>query len=504
MSGAHERVGRVFGRVTVVRATDERTSDGRRLWLCRCICGKHFKVALKGLRSGNTRSCGCLKVEAVRRNIDLTGQRFGAIMVEEVAGTNKHGARVWRCQCDCGRQLTATTGDVRHGRVRSCGCRRHAGRSRPFPKNAFLKGLRDYGDVTRAAEHAGTSHQAAYELRRADIQFAAAWGAIVTDLGGVGRWAGKQGWQRRFLDHLAQTGRVVESSRAAGVDPTTVYRYRDGNPRFARQLVNAKCLGKPPVGKERLEVFLAALRQHGTVGACRMARIDLKRVYALRSHLPWFAERWRLVLAERAADRVPRRWSPNWRRRFLRTVEQTGRLYASAELSQTRYARVASLRRHDAGFDRAVEEALMRFNQRTQTDGWLLPSETGRTPLQRLRDVAAGTLERQPWPGHTGWFLYRSLASSPPPAENGAANGQGEAGQIGAGEGAPGRTPPADDPPAKQGRGRPAGFVDERAAEKRRKILTAYQEQRFPTVTKLAEHFHVSRSHASNIIHGRD
>ena len=54
-------VGNVYGRLTVLslarRGTDERKYY---YWLCRCSCGKEKVIHQELLRSGRTRSCGCL------------------------------------------------------------------------------------------------------------------------------------------------------------------------------------------------------------------------------------------------------------------------------------------------------------------------------------------------------------------------------------------------------------------------------------------------------------
>jgi hypothetical protein len=34
---------------------------------------------------------------------DLTGKRFGLLLVIGQAGKNKHGQPKWLCQCDCGK-----------------------------------------------------------------------------------------------------------------------------------------------------------------------------------------------------------------------------------------------------------------------------------------------------------------------------------------------------------------------------------------------------------------
>lgn len=51
--------------------------------------------------------------------IDLTGQRFGFLTVEEVVRIN--GARKWKCQCDCGNIVYFDGCKLRAGRATSCG-----------------------------------------------------------------------------------------------------------------------------------------------------------------------------------------------------------------------------------------------------------------------------------------------------------------------------------------------------------------------------------------------
>lgn len=62
-------VGKKFERVTVV--CSKGTANGRQTVLGRCDCGKEFVVFAKDLKSGNTKSCGCLALE-IRRSIHTT------------------------------------------------------------------------------------------------------------------------------------------------------------------------------------------------------------------------------------------------------------------------------------------------------------------------------------------------------------------------------------------------------------------------------------------------
>lgn len=58
-----------FGRLIAIR--DIGTRNGARLWLCKCDCGNETKIPSTCLRAGNTKSCGCLKLDkfaAMARN----------------------------------------------------------------------------------------------------------------------------------------------------------------------------------------------------------------------------------------------------------------------------------------------------------------------------------------------------------------------------------------------------------------------------------------------------
>lgn len=57
--------------------------------------------------------------------IDLTGQRFGRLVVlrrgADYTGAGKPQRR-WICQCECGMEILTYRGGLRSGRVKSCGC----------------------------------------------------------------------------------------------------------------------------------------------------------------------------------------------------------------------------------------------------------------------------------------------------------------------------------------------------------------------------------------------
>lgn len=52
---------------------------------------------------------------------DLTGQRFGKLVVIERYGSHK-GHSQWKCKCDCGNYSIVTTGNLNSGHSKTCGC----------------------------------------------------------------------------------------------------------------------------------------------------------------------------------------------------------------------------------------------------------------------------------------------------------------------------------------------------------------------------------------------
>lgn len=127
-------VGKHFGRLTVMeRSEDHITPSGQKkvMWLCKCDCGNEIIVSSQDIKSGHTKSCGCLSTKKRGSGlIDLTGQRFGKLVVIERAEdyVYKHKKRTqttsprWLCKCDCGNTITVQGGNLRSGNSTHCGC----------------------------------------------------------------------------------------------------------------------------------------------------------------------------------------------------------------------------------------------------------------------------------------------------------------------------------------------------------------------------------------------
>lgn len=62
MSSFIDLTGQKFGRLTVLKRVENK--GNQTCWLCHCSCGREKVVTGKNLRKGNTKSCGCLQIEA--------------------------------------------------------------------------------------------------------------------------------------------------------------------------------------------------------------------------------------------------------------------------------------------------------------------------------------------------------------------------------------------------------------------------------------------------------
>ncbi len=117
MANKIDITGQKFGLLTVFGDVGK-DKFGQRLWQCACECGKQLTARSRDLRSGNTKSCGCI----APRNPVLATERFGRLVAISDVGANKRRQRLWLCQCDCGESATVSARDLRHGDSRSCGC----------------------------------------------------------------------------------------------------------------------------------------------------------------------------------------------------------------------------------------------------------------------------------------------------------------------------------------------------------------------------------------------
>jgi len=123
MTAPLEMIGKKFGRLKVVEIEGNRISGRHPKWKCVCECGNQCVKTAVALRAGREPSCGCAARDYQRKKHDITGKKFGRLLVlsaDKFSNSKRH--IVWKCMCDCGNETSAIGSELRLGHKRSCGC----------------------------------------------------------------------------------------------------------------------------------------------------------------------------------------------------------------------------------------------------------------------------------------------------------------------------------------------------------------------------------------------
>jgi Recombination endonuclease VII len=124
-SSVRIKPGMVFCRLTVVSKAEK--VNLRTAWNCVCTCGKHRIVLTQSLKSGATKSCGCLHQEIMvgkfqEKAGELIGKRFGKWVVKDLLSRRaKNGGVYFLCECECERTREVSSEGLLSGRSKSCG-----------------------------------------------------------------------------------------------------------------------------------------------------------------------------------------------------------------------------------------------------------------------------------------------------------------------------------------------------------------------------------------------
>ena len=116
-----EEIGNRYGKWVVIRQVKHPRGQHAQ-WLCRCDCGTERIIQGDSLRGGDSQSCGCLRRDRIIE--EMVGRKFGRLIIIGIGKTNKWGKTTWLCKCECGNKIMVPCGDLRSGNTKSCGCLR--------------------------------------------------------------------------------------------------------------------------------------------------------------------------------------------------------------------------------------------------------------------------------------------------------------------------------------------------------------------------------------------
>ena len=124
--------GKRFGKL-VVLGLDHKDIRGKTYWSCKCDCGNETIKSRSSLVTGGVESCGCLNHK------DLTGMRFGRLTVLDLDHIDYNGIYFWRCQCDCGNEIITRNTSLNNGTTTSCGCYKREIAVKRFTKHGLCE-----------------------------------------------------------------------------------------------------------------------------------------------------------------------------------------------------------------------------------------------------------------------------------------------------------------------------------------------------------------------------
>ena len=137
--------GYTVGMLTVKERLPEK-KNGYSYWRCECECGGEISLDTRTLQRRTVRDCGCETVVKPGQK-DLTEVRFGSLVCKEPTDQRgPSGGTIWKCECDCGNICYAVSTQLTHGYKKSCGCLGHP------PLKKFIG--RYFGDL-EVVEYAG-------------------------------------------------------------------------------------------------------------------------------------------------------------------------------------------------------------------------------------------------------------------------------------------------------------------------------------------------------------
>jgi len=92
-----EIIGKKYGKLTILKKSEKRSSNKSYLYKCQCECGKIVYVRLPHLKDGNIKSCGCLFNENSKilntRSIFFEGTNIDRLKSKKISKNNTSGVK---------------------------------------------------------------------------------------------------------------------------------------------------------------------------------------------------------------------------------------------------------------------------------------------------------------------------------------------------------------------------------------------------------------------------
>lgn len=114
-------IGDTYGNWEIIGHSEKRGKNGDTYVLCRCKCESQTirDVAFSNLKRGISKSCGCLKPKTKNTYPKIKiGDKFGRLTIIDKSDKKNH----WNCLCECGKEIVVNGTRLKTGVTKSCGC----------------------------------------------------------------------------------------------------------------------------------------------------------------------------------------------------------------------------------------------------------------------------------------------------------------------------------------------------------------------------------------------
>ncbi|MEV9640416.1 hypothetical protein ABZ756_06935 [Mammaliicoccus sciuri] len=148
-------IGQTFNDLTFVKEVERR--NGKRRFICRCICGSEKTYNPTDVARGRTKNCGCARrAKLLERNLKDNPTKYNQSKYkskypyDECIGTtvnhllfvkeierSKYDRRQFVVRCECGKEFPCEGVMVFNGSIRSCGCYK----TRKLIESSYTHGL---------------------------------------------------------------------------------------------------------------------------------------------------------------------------------------------------------------------------------------------------------------------------------------------------------------------------------------------------------------------------
>jgi hypothetical protein len=117
MVALKDLTGQRFNKLTVIKRDESKAVV---FWLCKCDCGNVTSIRASHLPK--QQSCGCERLNKAVDITGQKFNRLTAIKRVDNYGTGTKSKAKWLCACDCGNETFAAVHSLKSGNTKSCGC----------------------------------------------------------------------------------------------------------------------------------------------------------------------------------------------------------------------------------------------------------------------------------------------------------------------------------------------------------------------------------------------